>query len=385
MSRVVFVVILLTITVVSAGWQFVEEGGREEYLPGDCPYYAATAESLLNDGDFDLSNQLAPGRTGEERAAALREHDSNFALSPDGRVVPKHSVLLTILSLPFRAAFGRPGFLVFNGVQVCLLVYSLSLLAGDTRMARLLALVAYAWSPLGFYIYNFSPDILGALLATWVYLAAMRGQWVRCGLLAGLAVWAKVYLAAIVLPAGLLVAAGGWRAVLQALAAGAVGLAPFLILNVHLYGGPLATGYDRTADVQPDGTVRTVTHYTRFNQPILSGLNNILFDWNLGAVPTAPLWALWPVGVWFLWRSGRWRLAAALTGGVAINLLIFARYDEWDASIHGNRFLFPALVLGFAAQGPLWEAVRARLLRGWNGGSRQARDQSTNAKAPGPT
>lgn len=382
MSRVVFVVALATLAAAIAGWHFVELDGREEYLPGDCPYYAATAESLLRDGDFDLGNQLAPGRTREERADALREHDSYFALGPDGRVVPKHSVLLSILSLPFRAALGRPGFLVFNVVQVCLLVYSLSLLAGDTRTARLLALVAYMWSPLSYYTYNFSPDVLGALLATRVYLAALRGRWVWCGLLAGLAVWAKVYLAAVVLPAGLLVAAGGWRAVLSALIAGAAGLAPFLILNEHLYGGPFATGYDRTSDVQPDGTVRTVTHYARFNQPVLTGLNNILFDAELGAVPTAPLWALWPVGVWFLWRSGQGRLALALTGGVVINLLIFARYDEWAASIHGNRFLFPAFVLGFAAQGPLWEAGCARLWRGLFGGPRHAHDQSANAPAP---
>ncbi len=383
MSRVLFLVCLVALTVGVAGYQFAHAPDRYEYMPGDCRYYAATTESLLFDGDFDLSNQITPDPSAEESVSGMRRHDGFFALSPAGQMVPKHSVLMSILALPFRAAFGWPGFLVFNVVQVCLLVYALSLLAGDTRTARVLALVAYLSSPLIYYAYNFSPDILGALLVAWVYLTALRGKWVRCGLLAGLAVWAKVYLAAVVLPAGLLVAAGGWPAVFRALAAGVVGLTPFLVLNAVLYGGPLVTGYDRTAIVQPDGTLHTVDHYNRFNQPIISGLDNILFDADLGVVPTAPLWALWPLGVWCLWRGGQWRPAAALAGGVMVNLLIFARYDEWHASIHGNRFLFPALVLGFAVQGQLWQAIRARLaavIRGEPLGH-----HSANANAPGAT
>src|SRR5262245_10309087 len=230
MPRVLFVVILVALTATSAGWQFTHSDNPYGYLPGDCVYYAAAADSLLRDFDFDLTNQIAPDLSRETVRDKLCEHVGCFAISPDGRVVPKHSVLMPILALPFRAVFGWPGFLLFNVVQVCLLVYSLSLLAGDTPMARVVALVGYVWSPLIYYVYNFSPDILGALLVTWVYLAALRRRWVLCGLLAGLAVWAKVYLAAVVLPAGILVAAGGWRAVARAVAGGVAGVAPFIAL-----------------------------------------------------------------------------------------------------------------------------------------------------------
>ena len=42
---------------------------------------------------------------------------------------------------------------------------------------------------------------------------------------------------------------------------------------------------------------------------------------------------------------------------VDANLLLFAPYDEWNASEWGNRFLFPGLAAGLALQGPLWDRV----------------------------
>ena len=90
----------------------------------------------------------------------------------------------------------------------------------------------------------------------------------------------------------------------------------------------------------------------------MTGLCNLLFDHKIGLLRTAPLWFLWPVGLIAAWRSGP-RSArigyVALSVALILNLLFFARYDEWDKTVFGNRFLFPALALGFAVQGPLWE------------------------------
>jgi len=358
MSRVAFVVAILLVTALGVAWGMTR--ANHDYLPGDCPYYAFTADSLLLDGDLDLTNQLAPGATGSEIPDALRPHSAFFAAGPGGKIVPKHSVLMPALALPFRAAFGRVGFLVFNVVQLVLLVYAVSVLAGNTPTARIVALVGFASSPLVFHAYNFSPDILGALLVVMAYIAAGRGRWVWCGVCAGLAVWAKVYLAVVVLPAGLMVLAGGWRGVVTCVLGGLAALTPMLVLNAVLYGGPFITGYDLQAAVQPDGSITTRDHYSLFNQPMLPGLSRLLFNARLGAVPTAPLWTLWLVGVWFLWRAGERARAAAFAAGIMANLLVFAPYEVWDATEHGNRFLFPAFALGFAAQGPFWESIRAR-------------------------
>jgi len=361
MSRLQFAIAFTFVALAIVGVGLNRSDEKYSFLIGDCPYYAMTAESLLVDGDFEMSNQLAPGESGAEYARTLRTHVGFFAINPEGRPVPKHSAIMPILAIPFLAIFGWNGFLVFNVVQVGVLVYGIAVLAGNTPTARLLALVGYLASPILFLTYNFSPDVFGAALVVWTYIAAARERWITCGLLAGLAVWAKVYLAAIILPVGLLVVLGGWRAVARAVAAAAIAMAPMLLLNALLYGGPLVTGYDRDAHVLEDGTLGTINHYGMFNQPFFVGFSRLLFHPELGAVWTAPPWVLWPVGAWVLWRSGQKWLAVAICSGVIVNFLIFACYDHWNATVGGNRFLLPAFALGYAVQGPLWERVRTRI------------------------
>lgn len=353
MSRGPFVVLLVSAAAAVAGVKLATADRPAAFLIGDCPYYAATAESLLRDGDFDLRNQLDPDGTG------LRPHSGFFAVGPDNSIVPKHSTLMPIASVPLLAAFGTLGFLVFNVAQVCVLVYGIAVLGGGTPAARLAALVGYLTTPFLAYTFNYSPDVFGAALVVWAYVAAARGRWAWCGLLAGLAVWAKVYLAVVLLPAAVLAVPGGRRAVLTAGARAAVALAPMLAINTALYSGPLATGYDREARVTDAGELVTADHYSRFNQPVLPGLGNLLFDGRIGLLQTAPVWFLWPAGAWMLWRAGGAdrRRAAALSLAILANLLLFARYDEWDATVFGNRFLFPALALGLALQEPVWRRV----------------------------
>src|SRR5580698_6375246 len=116
------------------------------FLIGDCPYYAATTESLVHDGDWDIRNQL-PGDL-------EKDHEGFFALSKDNRIVPKHSVLMPIVSIPFYLIFGKTGFLIFNLVQMCALLYGLMVLAGGSPGAGLLALAGYLSTPLLAYTFN---------------------------------------------------------------------------------------------------------------------------------------------------------------------------------------------------------------------------------------
>jgi hypothetical protein len=387
---------LLEVAFVFLSEQRQHPASSEGFLIGDCPFYAATVESLVRDGDWDLRNQL-PGE--------LKDHVNFFALSKDGRLVIKQSTLMPLLSLPFFAVFGSKGFLIFNVFQVFVLIFGIAQLAGNSPWARLLALAGYLSTPFLAYTYNYSPDILGAALVVWAYVFAIRRWAILCGLLAGLAIWAKVYLALVILPAGIIVVPQGWRAVLGSAIAAAAALTPMFLINAHLYGAPWITGYDREARVGPDG-FELGEHYSRFHQPIVSGLGNLLFDKKIGMLQTAPLWFLWPAGLWFAMRrrvdktpagsgacggsrqtsdsdkSGRPATsvtglesakpsgsntkgaAIAITMAMLANVLFFARYDEWDASFFGNRFLFPALALGLALQGSfssfLWDRPGAR-------------------------
>ncbi len=328
----------------------------DAFLLGDCPYYAATAESLVQDGDWDIRNQL-PGE--------LENHEGFFALSKDGRIVPKHSVLMPILSIPLYLIFGKLGFLLFNLVQLFALIYGMMILADGGSGARLLALAGYISTPFLAYTFNYSPDLFATALMVWSYICAQKKCPIACGLLAGLAVWAKVYLGLLLLPLALVLMPQGSKAMLKCSLAAGFALLPMLAINAHLFGSPLVTGYDRDARIVAEGF--TVTeHYSRFNQPILNGLGNLFFDSQIGMLRTAPLWFIWPLGLAVAWRARtlRTRLSLlAMTLTLLLNLVFFARYDEWNASLFGNRFLFPALALGLAMQGSLWEKGIERFSR----------------------
>lgn len=340
----------LLLIVLEIGYSFFAAQQRG-FLIGDCPYYAATAESLALDGDWDLRNQL-PGH--------LKDHEGFFALSKDERIVPKHSTLMPILSMPFYLLFGTKGFLVFNLIQMFLLIWGVMLLAGGGLGARWLALAGFVTTPFLPYTYNYSPDVLGAALVVWSFVFAIHQRPIAGGLLAGLAVCAKIYLALVLLPLALLIVPLGWRQTLKCAVAATIAVAPMLLINAYLFGSPYTTGYDRDARITETGYAIT-EHYSRFNQPFFTGLSNLLFDKDIGMLRTAPLWFLWPVGIWFALRAERTRAAklriAALTLALAVNFVFFACYDEWHASAFGNRFLFPALAIGIALQGHMWEKI----------------------------
>jgi hypothetical protein len=334
------------------------------YLFGDSGVYAAAADSLLRDRDLDLLNQCFPGRA--TLADALPELEGErggeFGLTADGRLTIKQSPVFATAALPFYAAFGRVGFLVFNLVTLNLLLIGLVKLGGDTPAARVAVLVGFLSTPLVWYSANFSPDVFLCALVVGSLLAARDGRPTLSGVLAGLAVSAKVYVVALVLPVPVLVwvAAGDrrWAALARFAAGGLLGLAPGLAFNTWLFGAPWVTGYERQLLVR-DGAIGLADHSSRFTIPFVEGLRNLLFDSAVGLWPTAPLWFLWPVAVGVLLvapnRGRAWALAAAAV--VLLNLAVFAPYDGWNVSALGNRYVFPALGLGFALIGAAAGAV----------------------------
>lgn len=344
----------LLLLVLEVGRALIGEWRGYPFLIGDCPYYAATSESLLRDGDWDLSNQL-PGR--------IEAHEGFVALSKDDRIVPKHSTLMPILSMPFLWLFGKSGFLIFNVLQTFLLVTGIMKLSGGGVGARWLALVGYLTTPFLVFTHNYSPDVLGTTLAVWAYYVAICKRPLLAGFLAGLAVWAKIYLALVLCPLALLIVPAGWRKTLLCGLAAILAVAPMLWINAYLFGAPWISGYDRDARITETGFA-TTEHYSRFNQPFFAGLTNLLFDADIGMLRTAPLWFFWPIGLWYALRADRSKSAvlrnASFTLSLMINLAFFTCYDEWHASSYGNRFLFPALAFGLALQGPLWARLIAR-------------------------
>lgn len=382
----------LALVLAVQAWAIASEARRDPgaYLFGDSGYYAAATDSLLRDGDLDLLNQFHP--EAQSLDEVLRElegpHGGEFGLSASGGLTIKQSPVLSVAALPFYALIGRPGFLVFNLVVLNLLLIGMVKLAGDTPTARIVVLLALVTTPLWKFVYNFSPDFFLCALLVGAMLAARSNRPTVSGLLVGLAVSTKIYVAVLVLPLPFVVWAADrrWQSLVWFALGGLIGLAPGLAFNTWLFGAPWVTGYERQLLVV-SGRVGLADHTSRFTVPPLTGLRNLLFHERLGLGPTAPLWFLWPIALLAFRRDRKaWPFAAA--GVILLTLALFAPYDGWDGgegdraqlahAPRGNRYAFPALVFGFAligAAGSIWRNNFTRCSDSANNATRVASDE----------
>lgn len=340
-------------------------------LRGDCPYYYATSLSLLQDGDLSLAGQISNSSV----------HSGQISLDRFGRPVPKHPPLLALAALPFVAAGGETGVLVFNLLQLALLLVVVERLArrfaSPWAAAAAVALTGVA-SFLPAYAWNFSPDVFATLLLTASLLAlpaatapaqdeesepgerrgdgspAVTWRHAAAGVLFGLACVAK--LATVLLAPAVLLLAGRRLRSLAALAAGvALPLALYGLLNLHLFGSPTVTSYDRIVHREADG-VRLHSTREDFHQPLGRGLAVQLLDQRRGLLWTAPL-ALVALAALPLLARRRPAAALAVAWTALVLLLFYARYDWWWTSEYGNRFLMPAVVLAALPLAALAERV----------------------------
>ena len=336
-TAVLIAVILPTainLAIVARGY----DGGP--YLRGDCPYYYATAISLLRDRDLDLGNQLPPN--------AL---SGGVALATDGRIVPKHPILLPIVSAPFIGALGMPGALVFNLVQFTVLLwfmFALAQAAGSRPWIAAAAVVlTYAGTSLPHYAWNYSPDLLAATVLCGATVAAARAEsqagFFLAGALCGLSVAAK-YPLLLCVPGVALIPSRWTQARAAAFASGLLlPLAGLAWQNTHLFGAPWITSYDRIAYVD-GGRVTVYSQRSDFIEPLVSGMRGQLFDRQHGLLTTSPVTLISILGVARLARM-RPRLAAHVAVASLALFLFYSAYREWPASHYGNRFLLPAAAL----------------------------------------
>jgi hypothetical protein len=315
----------------------------EPALRGDAWYYYLTANSLLQDHDFDLANQL-PGQ--------LEKHSGEIALDRNGHFVPKHNIVLAILSLPLVALWGKEGAVIFNLLQLLLCLHALNLWIACYSAPNTAAVATFLVGVASFaphYVYNFSQDILATMFLLGAFICLdrrsdRRFEVLLAGVSFGIACVAKFpYL--VVLPALMfLLPAKPSRWVYFGLGfAGPVAL--LLGYNTAMFGDPLVTSYDRIAIFEA-GTWHVTTHRNDFSLEIFPrGLLGQLIDRKHGLLWTSPITVPSLVGLVYLLRR-RWRLGVTLGAAILLLYGFFAAYRFWDTSHYGNRFLFPVVVLG---------------------------------------
>jgi hypothetical protein len=111
-----------------------------------------------------------------------------------------------------------------------------------------------------------------------------------------------------------------------------------------MFGSPLVTPYDRVLVVSNVRWVLEPSHRTFFTVPFWRGLWTQLTDARMGLLRTAPPVLLALPGFVALYR--RDRPATLLVGGAcAAQLAVFAKYDQWNVSSYGPRFLLSVVAL----------------------------------------
>ncbi len=321
----------------------VNQYDGRHYLRGDCQYYFYTAVSLLQDQDIDLANQLPP---------PLGRHSDDVALDQKGRLVPKHPIWMAIFSIPFIFVFGMPGALVFNQMQlVLLLILTLRLtrrFASALGASLATCLTGFA-TILPHYAWNFSPDIFSCLmlLAGLVALPADRApnrtRHVLSGIFLGIAAISKFSLF-FAIPGIPLICGRPLKKTLAALSLGFAG--PMILwccLNAYLFGSPLTTSYDRMAQIEGN-TIVVHSQRSDFDRPIMAGVRDQIVDPAHGLLFTSPITLLSLVGLIPLARKDRGAALYLVVTFLSV-FLFFSTYEQWAASHFGNRFLIPIMVL----------------------------------------
>lgn len=317
------------------------------------------------------------GNLGPERYAGLYKHlieisrqdgrqywQDVFAMGANGRLYPKHCVLLSVLSAPFYGVFGEFGLWVFGQLLLLLLLFSTYRICREIvseQAARIVVCLAFVGTQTVWYSYGLHYDVLGVALV-FVGFDLMRSYPLLGAVLPALSFFVRP-VHALCLPFLLFARSGrsfGWYC--RACVGLTLGVAIYAGGNYYLWGSPFLTSYDRVLHFKAgEGFVTNWPHY-EFSLTILAAdWWRKLFDLEIGLVFRNPTLLLLPFAL--LCRVGPERarfLIFCTTAGVLQILLVFS-YGHWSATAAGNRFLFIPIFLLLLPCAVVIEALLARL------------------------
>lgn len=349
----------LALTVCDVATRYVPE----TWIQRDGRFYVNVNTTLVERLSVDQGEFAASwyeGNLGWNRS--LDAAWSNVALGRNGEHLPKHPILLPLLSTPLFWAFGLLGALIFNVLlygAIAAAAYSLARRFASVPAAAFAALALPLATGIRDHAYDYHVDVLMLALFTsaMALLYARRGAW--AGLLLGAAVvlrpTALLWLPSLAL---LVIARKDWRTLKRALIAGTIPLVLFAISNVWLFGRPWWSGYNRVL-VVVNGEPQIADVGDAFGVPFREGLRN-LWSGPYGARHRLTLLFVAIPGLLLLLRRRPLYVLAALAG-VAGSVVLFAKY-RW----YGDRFLWPSCALLVPALAVAVDAIsRSARKRPW--------------------
>jgi hypothetical protein len=342
----------------------------------DEPQYLLSALSLAEDGDLDISDELAAQRWRDFHADDLPVQTEPFA---DGSEISPHDPLLPVLLAVPMGLWGWVGAKAALGLTAAACAALLSWTAArrfgvSPRVAAVGSAVAFASPPLGVYSQQVYPE-MPAALATLAAVALLTASRLRSPHVVGVvgAVVALPWLGSKYVPVAMaltglllvrLLRTKGWRPVCGVAGALAVAGAGYLAVHRLVWGG--WTVYASGDHFQQTGEFSVVGVDPSYVGRSLRTVG-LFVDQHYGLVPWQPAWLLLVPAVVALvvrrpagWATLLAPLAAAWVTAVWVAL-----------TMHG--FWWPGrqvvVVLPLAALGILWLADRVLpRLRVWAAG-----------------
>ncbi len=288
-------------------------------LSGDEPQYLLSATSLFDDGDLDISDQIASGSYRTYHEVPLSPQSRPQA---DGRQVSPHDPLLPLLlALPMGVGGWVGAKLAMVAAAVATAVVTVWVVVRrfdqPPRVAVIVVGAGFASLPLAPYGSQVYPEMWAALalilaLACLPTASAPRrrpgpdnwhgtapGPWPARGVLAAAVAlpWLSIKYAPISVVLGLAVLVAvdpDRREQIRLAVLGALAAIAFLVIHRWVYGGwtAYAAGdhFVETGEFSVVGTRVDLVGRSR-------RVGGLLFDAGFGLVPWAPLWGLLPMAV----------------------------------------------------------------------------------------
>lgn len=336
--------------------------------------YVSTAETARHFWDFGTVERRA---FHDLRSFFLQEsakqpgvayHQDVFSLSLDGRLLPKHPLLPSILGAPFYGLAGTAGFWLMEQLVIVALALSgyriARSMAGELPSLAASALLIFGTKVFWFYSWSFSYDLLGASLILGG-LALLPGRPVLTGLLWGLALHIRIT-HGILFPF-LLLACHPWRGTLPTawtrctLACLAVAL-PHLAYSAICFGDVLRGSYSRvpvfhqgTEWLDAESMHLAWRHFLEAGSRLWgAGHESVLIAYP--ALLVLP-WALGQLAKRGTESSLRRKALWMVTGALA-SLLLHLSYSYWIGS-GGDRFVLAAACVVLPLTALAWDRPKS--------------------------
>lgn len=317
--------------------------------PGPSVAIASTTRAIWDNGSLTSRHAQAVFEAAQALSQSMQSEvwQDVFARDARGNLVPKHSVISSLIAAPFYGLFGETGFWVCQQFFLLVLSYCfyrcVTALAGapvplTSLFALCLLFPAFTTS------YTFSYELHGIAFIVAGLLVSRTHPFLG-GLVLGCSVFVRPSHILVIVP--LLFAWRDPRHLGGVIKGGLGALCAFSALclyNFILWGDPFTTAYSHLP-LFHRGDLTIQKH------PVGLDLHEFTRDWNGKLFGPEGLFSRWgtvvtiPCAIWMTLRSSRRMFFGSCLIAAALNTAFFLSYSMWDPKGFPHRFFLPSIIL----------------------------------------